>query len=53
MIERFVQSAIGKKLSTNEIIKLFDKVFKILKQDFHNLTLKKLDYEIWKNETNK
>lgn len=52
MIERFVTECIGKKLSTNEIIQLFSNVIKTLKNDYPNLTLRELDHEIWKYQSN-
>jgi hypothetical protein len=51
MIERFVEDCIGKKLSSFEIIKLFNEVIIILNNEFKNLTLRQLDYEIWKYES--
>jgi len=48
MIERFVESALGKKVSTDELIKLFDNSILNLKKEFPDLTLRELDHEIWK-----
>ncbi len=51
MIERFVEDCIGKKLSTNELTQIFSKVIKILKTNYPNLTLRELDHEIWKYQS--
>jgi BarA-like signal transduction histidine kinase len=51
MTERFVENCIKKKLSTNELIQLFSNVIKDLKSDFPNLTLRELDHEIWKYQS--
>ncbi|WP_200763015.1 hypothetical protein [Nitrosophilus alvini] len=48
MVCRFVKEAIGKELSINDIEKLVYEAFDVLKSDFPNLTLRKLDHEIWK-----
>jgi len=48
MIERFVEECIGKKMSVSELMRLFTDVLKILKNDYHQLTLRELDHEIWK-----
>lgn len=53
MVERFVESAINKRLSTDEIIRLFNEIIPILKSEFPILTLRALDHEIWKFESTK
>lgn len=50
MVERFVQKAIAKKLSVEELVAIFNKTIEILKNNFPNLTLRELDHEIWKFE---
>ena len=52
MIERFVTDCIGKKLSTYELTKLFPDAIKKLNTDYPNLTLRELDHEIWKHQSN-
>jgi len=52
MVERFVEDCIQKKLSTSEITQLFLKVIQIVKTTYPNLTLRELDHEIWKYQSN-
>lgn len=51
MIERFVTDCIGKKLSTGELTQLFSDLIINLKTDYPNLTLRELDHEIWKYQS--
>lgn len=50
MILRFVDRATGKRITVPEAQPLFEKTIKVINVQFPDLTLRELDYEIWKYE---
>lgn len=52
MILRFIKRVTGKKTEVQKAQGLLEKVLKQLTNEFPNLTLRKLDHEIWKYERN-
>lgn len=50
MIGRFIEAAIGKKVSNEEAIELLKEVYLILSVDFPFLTLRLLDHTIWNHQ---